>query len=200
MEEELAESNEEYVTDDRLRLIIITTGLWVAFKEGWSPSFKYDDKDTTAQRSPSRTTSFSPLTTPPASPGPASPSLEKRNSIASAGSSLFRKGSLLGKSNNRASTASVPEERAETEMAQTADATKKTGRTRADSASTVLVHRAASNRVKHQQAAWRESLAMDIAGASVSRRIRTRFDRRRLAFPRATEAALRCSANLASHE
>ena len=71
MEDELAESNEEYVTDDRLRLIIITTGLWVAFKEGWSPSFKYDDKDTTAQRSPSRTTSFSPLTTPPSSPGPA---------------------------------------------------------------------------------------------------------------------------------
>ena len=159
---------EEYETDDRLRQIIIMTGIWVTFKEGWSPSFKYDDKDkdtNSIQRSPSlqyspaKSATFgSPVSTPPGSPSPVP--LEKRNSFMGVGSGILRRGSLLGRG-NRTSSASVPESKdSEQEVA------KKTGRARADSASTVLVHRAASNRAKNRQATWRPDLVSDMQEAS----------------------------------
>jgi hypothetical protein len=151
-------------TDDRLREIIIMTGIWVAFKEGWSPNFKYDDKDKdihaiqrspSLQYSPAKSSTFgSPVSTPPGSPGPVP--LEKRNSFMGA----MRKGSLLGRG-NRHSSASFPESR---DMEP--DTTKRTGRTRADSASTVLVHRAASNRAKNRQATWRPDLVSEMREAS----------------------------------
>ncbi|KAK3709732.1 hypothetical protein LTR37_010759 [Vermiconidia calcicola] len=150
-------------TDDRLRQIITMTGIWVTFKEGWSPYFKYEDKEKdcnglqrspSLQQSPSKAATFSsPGPTPPGSPLMAP--LEKRNSMKSVSSNILRKGSLLGKG-NRSSTVSIPEG---DEGTGQPDASKNVGRSRADSASTVLVHRAASNRTKNNhQATWRPEL------------------------------------------
>ena len=82
--------------------------------------------------------------------------LEKRTSIMSIGSGIMRKSSLLSKG-NRASQASVLEDDVlADDLPKRSDSIKKTGRARGDSTSTVLVHRAASNRRKNnQQAAWR---------------------------------------------
>lgn len=148
-------------TDDRLREIIIMTAIWVTFKEGWSPTLKADDKekDTTGlQRSPSLKSSpsksgiISPVPTPPGSPR--SPRLEKRSSIKSIGSSIMRNSSILSKG-NRGSMVSTTEV---VEPAITAEMPAKSGRTRRDSTSTVLVHRAASNRRKNNQATWRPGM------------------------------------------
>lgn len=68
---------------------------------------------------------------------------------------MFRSSSLLRKG-NRSSAASVPE--VDEDPADQFDAARRTGRSRADSASTVLVHRAASNRARHHQATWRPDL------------------------------------------
>ena len=160
--EEENDGKEQYETDDQLRQIILMTSIWVVFKEGWSPSFKYDDKEkeisglqrspSLPQNSPARSATFSSIiTTPPGSPEPTP--LEKRNSIKSVSSSVIRRSTLLGRG-NRNSAASVPEG----EEPVSPEAAKKTGRGRADSASTVLVHRAASNRAKHHQATWRPDL------------------------------------------
>lgn len=167
VEEEETEGNQQCETDDRLREIIVMTSIWVTFKEGWSPTFKYEEKDSNGfQRSPSlpvspsKASTFSGasmVTTPPGSP---TPQLEKRSSIKSVGSGILRRSSMLSKG-NRKSTISVPED--ESETASQFDAPKKTGRARADSASTVLVHRAASNRVKnHHQATWRPELLLEL--------------------------------------
>ena len=166
MEEEDS-GKQQCETDDRLRQIIVMTGIFVAFKEGWSPYFKYDDKDKdmlgvqrspSLQYSPARSQTFgSPVSTPPASPGPAP--LEKRNSFMG----VIRTGSLLSKS-NRNSSASFPEIPEATQ-----NGTTKSGRKRADSASTVLVHRAASNRAKHRQATWRPDLVSEVQESSKER-------------------------------
>ena len=165
---------EQCETDDRLRQVILMTAIWVTFKEGWSPNFKYDDKDkdiNAVQRSPSmqqsqspaKSATFgSPVSTPPGSPAVTPVPLEKRNSFMGVGSGILRKGSLLGRV-NRNSSASVPEAG---ELAQ-AEGARKTGRARADSASTVLVHRAASNRAKHRQATWRPDLVSEMQEASL---------------------------------
>ena len=163
---------EQCETDDPLRQVIVMTSIWVTFKEGWSPSFKYDDKDkdisavlrsTSLQQSPAKSATFgSPVSTPPGSPALTPVPLEKRNSFMGVGSGFLRTGSLLGRG-NRNSSASVPEAG---EFAQSEGA-KKTGRTRADSASTVLVHRAASNRAKHRQATWRPDLVSSMQEASL---------------------------------
>jgi len=155
-------------TDDQLREIITMTAIWVAFKEGWTPFFKSEDRDKDGlalQRSPSTQSSLpSPtrlgtipsITTPPGSPSPLpSPVLGQRPSLKSTSSSQRRSG-FFGRSNRPFST-SFPEEEAhelEQPASPSSDRGKKTGRTRADSASTVLVHRAASNRMKNQQAGW----------------------------------------------
>lgn len=151
-------------TDEKLRNIIVMTGIWVSFKEGWSPNFKYDDKEKDAaslqrspslQYSPAKSATFpSPAPTPPGSPSQ-KPQLEKRGSIKSVSSNMFRNGSLLRKG-NRGSTVSVPEGEAEPESPP--EGARRTGRSRADSASTVLVHRAASNRARNHQATWRPDL------------------------------------------
>ncbi|KAK3061502.1 hypothetical protein LTR53_019764, partial [Teratosphaeriaceae sp. CCFEE 6253] len=111
------------------------TAIWVTFKEGWSPTFRYDDggKDAAAaaagagggaraasamsmRDSPSKSAVSLPLTTmtmtPPGSPRQG-PALEKRNSLQTAGAGILRRASLLGGGRrdaaNRASRASVPE-------------------------------------------------------------------------------------------
>lgn len=149
-------------TDDALREIITVTSIWVTFKEGWSPTLKYDDKDKDVlQRSPSVHNSpsksgQSPVSTPPGSPS--MQPLEKRTSIMSISSGIMRKGSLLSKG-VRTSTVSVPEgDEGPQDLKRSDSVTKKTGRARSESTSTVLVHRAASNRRKNNQATWRPDL------------------------------------------
>lgn len=154
-------------TDDRLREIIIISSIWLTFKEGWSPTFKYDDKDKESMflpRSPSiqasppkaGASSTSLLSSPPTSPGPMSPTAERRSSIQSTSSaSVLRKGGLLA----RRSRNSVPEEEFHTVTSPQIETGKKTGRARADSASTVLVHRAASNRARNNAGSRHELLA-----------------------------------------
>lgn len=168
MDDEDASIHQEVCeTDPRLQEIIVMTGIWVAFKEGWSPFYKYDDKDKDllgVQRSPSmpahsptKSSTFSlgsPVSTPPASPVQAP--LQKRSSIKSIGSGIARTGSLLQRASNdnRRSTASV----LESEEESTLEIQQRTGRSRADSNSTVLVHRAASNRRRKNEAAWRPDM------------------------------------------
>jgi len=163
--EEDAGGNEQCQTDDRLREVITMTAIWVTFKEGWSPSFKYDEskeaaaaKSPNPQNSPSKSIG-SPLSTPPGSPS-MSP-LEKRSSVKSIGSGIIRKTSLLNKS-NRSSQVSIPEQDlTPDELLRRSDSVKKAGRARGDSTSTVLVHRAASNRRKNNQAAaWRPDVLL----------------------------------------
>ncbi|KAI7487241.1 hypothetical protein KC351_g2726 [Hortaea werneckii] len=160
---------EQYETDDALREIITMTGIWVTFKEGWSPSFKYEERDSVSasaanniarsaslgiSNSPSRA-SASPLSTPPGSPS--QQPLEKRNSMRSISSSVFRR------SSNKASRASqISTSQEESEPGRSESLKKmETGRARGDSTSTVLINRATSNRRKHNdrhQATWRPDL------------------------------------------
>lgn len=188
MEDEEAPSQQQEVCemDPRLREIIVMTGIWVAFKEGWSPFYKYDDKDKEAslavQRSPSlqphspaKSATFSlggasPVSTPPGSPIHAP--IQKRSSIRSIGSGIVRTGSLLRRTSadnhNRRSAASVPEEadidstfealQQQHLQQQQQQQQQRTSRSRANSNSTVLVHRAASNRRRKNEAVWRPDL------------------------------------------
>lgn len=177
MEAEGLAGSDESATDDRLRDIITVTAIWVAFREGWSPtaSKSSEDKDPSSRRvgssaSPRKDIFGSTITsTPPASPLPAP--LEKRNSIRSVGSSMLRRSSLLTARADRNSTTSV-ESIASFDQAGSGGAGgahQRSGRARSDSASTVLVHRAASNRRKNNsigngngnnnsQATWRPDL------------------------------------------
>ncbi|KAI7237240.1 hypothetical protein KC330_g3258 [Hortaea werneckii] len=159
---------EQYETDDALREIITMTGIWVTFKEGWSPSFKYEERDSVSasaanniarsaslgiSNSPSRA-SASPLSTPPGSPS--QQTLKKRNSMRSISSSMFRR------SSNKASRASQISTSHESEPGRSESLKKmETGRARGDSTSTVLINRATSNRRKHNdrhQTTWRPDL------------------------------------------
>ncbi|KAK0305869.1 hypothetical protein LTR01_006653 [Friedmanniomyces endolithicus] len=172
MEDEGASLQDQRETDDALREVITMTAIWVTFKEGWSPTFKAvysKDKDAvtgagsravsivSVPNSPSK--SALDLTTPPASPLKAN--LEKRNSIKTVGSDVLRRSSLLGRKGNRSSHASVPEEDLREAGLGRSESVKKAGRARGDSTSTVLVHRAASNRRRNNtnsQATWRPDL------------------------------------------
>lgn len=154
--EEETGNNNECVTDDATREIITVTGIWVAMREGWSPNWKYDDKrdsvPSEAPNSPSRSVT-SPALSPPGSPAPYA-SLEKRASVKSFGSGIIRRASLMSRS-NRNSTASVREESDAESPAPSRSASVNlgpSGRSRADSSATVLVHRAASNRRKKTEA------------------------------------------------
>ncbi|TKA34023.1 hypothetical protein B0A50_00003 [Salinomyces thailandicus] len=172
-----ADEQDQRETDGLLRELITMTSIWVTFKEGWSPSFKYDEKDSVSasaansiarsaslgiSNSPSKC-SASPLTTPPGSPS--QQPLEKRNSMKSISSSLFRRSSVVSKG-NRASQASLPEEdtadsTTTTNLRRSESSRKSATRSRSESTSTVLVHRAASNRRKnnsHHAATWRPDL------------------------------------------
>lgn len=144
-------------TDDALRSIISMTSIYVAFKEGWSPYFKYDDPAPSSRRNSVHT----PVSTPPASPTPTPAMLEKRTSILSVSSSLFRKSSLRTDRSSRASGfPTLDQSIAPAEDSPTRSGSIKAGgRSRADSNSTVLVHRAASNRRNNRsQATWRPDL------------------------------------------
>lgn len=151
-------SKQEVRTTDALtRSIITMTSIYVAFREGWSPHFKYDDQAPSSRRNSIHT----PLSTPPASPAPHPVVLDKRSSILSVSSSLFRKSSLRTNRSARGSTFSTLDQpNNATEDSPTRSASiKATGRARADSSSTVLVHRAASNRRGNRsQATWRPDL------------------------------------------
>lgn len=144
-------------TDDKLRSIISMTSIYVAFKEGWSPYFKYEDQAPSSRRNSIHT----PVSTPPASPSPTPAMLEKRASILSVSSSLFRKSSLRTDRSSRTSTFLAQENSANStdRSPSRSGSTRATGRARADSSSTVLVHRAASNRRSNRsQATWRPDL------------------------------------------
>jgi hypothetical protein len=155
-----ASKQEIRTTDDALRSIISMTSIYVAFKEGWSPYFKYDERD---QASSSRRNSVhTPISTPPASPTPTPAMMaEKRTSILSVGSSLFGKNGLRTNRSSRTSTFPVldPNNNNTQDSLSRSGSVKTTGRARADSSSTVLVHRAASNRRSNRsQATWRPDL------------------------------------------
>ncbi|KAK5108212.1 hypothetical protein LTR62_008668 [Meristemomyces frigidus] len=151
-------------TDDALRELISMTAIWVTFKEGWSPTFQYDDAD----KAPTRAASGMSAPYSPTKPASASAStlpgiaqLEKRGSIRSVGSSIMRRTSMLNRE-NRTSQVSVPEG-VEAEISSPDRSTsiqQKTGRARGDSTSTVLVHRAASNRrnKNNSAATWRPDM------------------------------------------
>jgi hypothetical protein len=147
-------------TDPHLRELITITSIFVTFKEGWSPSFKsYEDKDNSCKNAPSSPTKPipNPIISPPGSPALVanSESLEKRSSIRSIGSGIIRRTSLLNKSNRNSMVSNSDEEHQASPSRSNSVA--KTGRARADSSSTVLVHRAASNRRKNNQQ-WRPEL------------------------------------------
>ena len=167
MEDESTPAKQEHCrTDARLREVIVMTGIWVAFKEGWSPFYKYEDRDSMlgVQRSPSmmpnspaKASTFSigsPVPTPPGSP--AQTPLQKRSSLRSVTGSLLKRNSASYSTQNRLSTVSMPE--AEEDPAFDAAAHRTGGRSRANSNSTVLVHHAASNRRRKNEAAWRPEL------------------------------------------
>jgi hypothetical protein len=145
-------------TDDLTRSIITMTSVYVAFKEGWSPHFKYDDHAPSSRRNSVHT----PVSTPPASPVPNPAVLDKRSSILSVSSSIFRKSSLRTTRSSRTPTFSALDQTTNATEDLTpvrSTSTKATGRARADSNSTVLVHRAASNRRNNRpQATWRPDL------------------------------------------
>ncbi|KAM0716313.1 hypothetical protein Q7P37_007758 [Cladosporium fusiforme] len=143
-------------TTERLRSIIAMSSIWVAFKEGWSPSFKYDDPPPTSTSR--RNSIHSQISTPPASPIPAP--IDKRASILSVGSSLFRKGSLRNRTGTFSSVDHLPDtDNTSPSRSPSHSQPKASGRARADSSSTVLVHRAASNRRNNRaQATWRPDL------------------------------------------
>lgn len=144
--------DEPIQTDERTRTMITVTGIWVAFKENWSPSYRYDDergcstsRSASAQNSPSKAVASAT----------ASPQLEKRNSIRSIGSGIFRKSSMMSRSHRNSIVSSTSDEGSSTARSEQG----RTGRTRADSSATVMVHRAASNRRKNNnQATWRPDL------------------------------------------
>jgi len=152
-----ASKQEVRTTDDNLRSIISMTSIYVAFKEGWSPYFKYDEQAPSSRRNSVHT----PISTPPASPTPTPAMLEKRTSILSVSSSLFRKNSVRNNRSSRTSTFSAldPSSNSTEDVVSRSGSIKTTGRARADSSSTVLVHRAASNRRSNRsQATWRPDL------------------------------------------
>lgn len=145
------------VTTDELRQVITLTGIWVAFKEGWSPSIKYDDanglqRSASVHNSPNKGAA-SPINTPPGSPTPGA--IDRRVSVKSVSSSILRRSSMLSRGNRNSTISNASSD----ELPQQSASVKKTGRSRGDSTSTVLVHRAASNRRKNnQQATWRPDM------------------------------------------
>lgn len=155
-EEDEAPQQEVRVTTDQLREIITISGIWVAFKEGWSPCFKYDEPNS-AGLNRSASTSLrdgnAAASTPPGSPAPG---IDKRGSIRSVGSNILRKSSMLSR-NNRNSMISNDSSESEHAPVRSPSLQQKS-RSRADSSATVLVHRAASNRRKNNQATWRPDL------------------------------------------
>ncbi|KAI5362259.1 hypothetical protein Slin15195_G059100 [Septoria linicola] len=157
----------ECTTDDATRQIIYLTAIWVAMREGWSPNFRYEDKRESligeSPNSPARSMT-NPPHSPPASPSPYA-SLEKRASIKSFGSGIVRRASVMSRS-KRNSTASVKGESDAESPAPSRSASVTlgpSGRSRADSSATVLVHRAASNRRKKTEAmaSFRSDLVCD---------------------------------------
>jgi len=166
-DENTSSKQEVRTTDDALRSIISMTSIYVAFKEGWSPHFKYDDTNQAQSSSSRRNSIHTPVSTPPASPTPAPAMLEKRTSILSVSSSIFRKSSLRTNRSSRTSgfptldSNVIPAEDSPTRSGSI-KAAAASGRSRADSNSTVLVHRAASNRRHNNnnrnQATWRPDL------------------------------------------
>lgn len=165
MEQETGESTDQIITDDALREIITMTAIWATFKEGWSASLRYDDKEVTYVASSSPSKSFlADCASPPASP--LLTANDKRGSIKSISSGIVRRASLLSKGAShpqRSSTISTDDGDAlasPTSRSPSVDPSATGGRARADSSSTVLVHRAATNRrnITTAQAVWRPDL------------------------------------------
>ena len=140
---------QQRVTDLRLRDLIVVTGTWLTFKEGWSPNFRYEDAKETVLRSSNLTApsptgfplgeNLTPITTPPASPD-----LHRAATTRSVGSTLRKTSNFLTRGNRPAST--IPEKAPEDALPGHGLQHQSVGRARADSASTILVHRSSSNR------------------------------------------------------
>lgn len=145
---------DECTTDDRLRSIITVTAIFVTFMES-SSQYKPEDKDmlTASPRKDDRSGS-----TPPASPAQMR-MLEKRDSIRSISSGLMRRTSMLSTMNRNSIISVDSVTSTDTAAAAPPSQGSKHGRSRSDSASTVLVHRATTNRHRaKQQATWRPDL------------------------------------------
>jgi len=155
-EEDEAPQQEVRVTTDQLRDIVTISGIWVAFKEGWSPCFKYDEPSSAGLHRSASTTLRDCNPTASTPPGSPTPGIDKRGSIRSVGSSILRKSSMLSRSNH---TSMISNEGADGEQSPVkSPGLPQKSRSRADSSSTILVHRAASNRRKNNQATWRPDL------------------------------------------
>lgn len=136
------------ITTDELRTLITATAVWVALREGWSPSFRYDD---TCARSPSMKsiTQAKPGMSPPGSPSfrPVTIDLEPVRRSSSL-RQMLRPASIMKRQNTKSSIATVTTlaDAAYTSGAAppTAATAAVTRRARADTTSTVLIHRSAS--------------------------------------------------------
>lgn len=159
LEDAMDDETDRHETDPHLRELITITSIFVTFKEGWSPSFKYDDKDPLSKFGPGSPTKSlaSPIVSPPGSPAlaPIGDPLEKRASIKSISSGIIRRTSLLNRSTRNSMISNSDDEHQI--CPSRSNSITKPGRARADSSSTVLVHRAASNRRKNNQQ-WRPEL------------------------------------------
>ena len=155
-EEEDVPQQDIRTTTDELRHVITISAIWVTFKEGWSPFFKYDEPSAAGLHRSGSTHLKDVNTSASTPPGSPTRGLDKRGSVRSMGSSIFRKSSVLSRS-NRNSTISNDSSESEQPPTRSPSLAQKT-RSRADSSSTVLVHRAASNRRKNNQATWRPDL------------------------------------------
>ncbi|SMR48405.1 unnamed protein product [Zymoseptoria tritici ST99CH_1E4] len=162
-DEDPIDSTQQIFTPDQpLRDLITLTAIWVTFKEGWSASLKFDEVLPSAPGSPSKPSyshghapSLTSLNSQPGSPGLSSGfagSDKRSNSMKAFSSDLMRKTSLLGKDRNKRNSATAASDDGADASRNTSVATAvQTGRSRADSSSTVLVHRAASNRRRNNQ-------------------------------------------------
>ncbi|KAK4964865.1 hypothetical protein LTR66_012225, partial [Elasticomyces elasticus] len=153
--EPMLSTQEQIVTGEDLRTLIIVSGVWVALREGWSPSFRHSNTDEPTASSVRRSTSVrsSPSTLKHSSsvrstsPAPSSHAKEKWLGF---GSRVLRSGSILR--SNRASDATAA---AAVENAQSGAA--KTRSRRSNSTGTVLMQRPSSSRARNA-ATWRPDL------------------------------------------
>ncbi|KAF2860062.1 hypothetical protein K470DRAFT_258229 [Piedraia hortae CBS 480.64] len=169
------DDEEETPTNDALREMIIMTGIWVTFREGWSSVVRLDEQrgesalaGSGIQRSGSVLSAGSlgpsPSKSTPGSPLPGGTMVEKRASIRSTGSNNNNRRRLSGvftptASNNRNSTLSVSTAHADETGVFAGD-----GRSRGDSTSTVLIARSAS--VRRSQGSWLMSRQQPLNEAS----------------------------------
>ncbi|KZF24967.1 hypothetical protein L228DRAFT_59233 [Xylona heveae TC161] len=113
----LAQERPSFKTDESLRALILVTGIWVAFRENWSQSFKYEDRPLcTSATSPSQPPQPQPRNRPMsvAAPGdwkregiPPAASVHRSGSHHGLTGKLFRHGPPLLRHGSTASMQSI---------------------------------------------------------------------------------------------